>query len=143
MPQHQVLLTWSFCPVHPVRICPCVGYQEFGSVDQEEVFQRKITYAPDPLVDAGYVDLSSEYPVYLEVGVVVQKVFSQIPRVAAVLLECVCPHHHPAFPYLGEAAYDQRKEIAESHEDTVEPPADCRYRFLDRHHILCICMSKI
>ena len=37
----------------------------------------------------------------------------------------------------------KRKEIAESHEEPVEPPADCRYRFLYRHHILCICMPKI
>jgi hypothetical protein len=70
-------------------VCPAVGYEEFGRVDNAQVFQRAVSDASDPFIDAGNVDSLSENPDDFKFGMVLQKIFCQGPWVAAILLEVI------------------------------------------------------
>jgi hypothetical protein len=94
-------------PVYSVRVCSGVCYEEFGSVYENIILQGLVAHTFYPLIYAGCVYIASEDPENLEFGIVLKEIFREVAGIAAVLLESICPAHHPSFMYACKTSDDE------------------------------------
>ena len=126
MPKHEILLIRTLAPIHSERVHACIRDDKLGSIQQVDLLEGVSAYAVHSLVYALYVDAILEYPVDLELGVILKKILSEVSWVASVLFEEVCSTHDATLLYRTEASDEKCGNVTENLDESVGVPTEFR-----------------